>query len=238
MRNAAILPALALLAGCAERQAGTGADARVADRVAAETAAAEDPRILVACPEATNYAPPDWPLEPGDVVTDRQKRGLIVKHASQWGLAVVWVASESGLGGAIPFGAGFVDLDTRASQYVGHLPLVPWGNYTLAAELPEALQGVVDAGVDRFDGAAIADRIGDRIRAAFGVGVVANEYAHVYANRKVVEWVEGYIDDPAYPEPPMRSERLERVEKYAPGRPVLEVVREERSRWYGEGVSW
>lgn len=68
MRNAAIIPLLAVLA-CAERLPETGADARAAGRVAAETAAAEDPRILVACPEATNYAPPDWPLEPGDNCT-------------------------------------------------------------------------------------------------------------------------------------------------------------------------
>lgn len=111
---------------------------------------ADHPRVMLASPEITNYAPPDWPLEPGETVTDLQWRGLEVEHGSRWGIAVVWVVGESGA--ALPFVAGF-DYDWT-NTYVGHVPkrLDQYGPGVsgyhsvadLESELPASLRGVVD----------------------------------------------------------------------------------------------
>ena len=119
---------------------------------AAVEAAATDPRIMLASPEATNYAPPDWPLNPGDEVTRRDWVKLDLRYGNHWGMAVVWVVSERGLPGALPFGAGFAFPKRPGDHpvtYVGHVPMRPvngkdrvWAR-AMERELPESLRGVV-----------------------------------------------------------------------------------------------
>ncbi len=100
MRTAAILLTLAALAACAAPP-----DPKSGVREAAEEAAANDPRIMMADPAATNYAPPNWQLKPGDRITNDDWYQL--PYDPDLGKAVVWVVSESGLPGAVPFGAWF-----------------------------------------------------------------------------------------------------------------------------------
>ena len=126
------------------------------DLAAAEAAAAEDPRILLAPPEAANYAPPDWPKRPGDLVTWRELRGLEDRFEDHWGLGTIWVASESGLPGALPFVAWFAH-DPEVSRersmsthvYIGHMPTkAPLGgdfyDDFFERDMPAALRGVAD----------------------------------------------------------------------------------------------
>ena len=69
--------------------------------------AAQHPNILLASPEATNYAPPGWPFEPGQEIS--QRAAWDVWAGKRWGATkhpepVVWVVSRSGPEGALPFG--------------------------------------------------------------------------------------------------------------------------------------
>ena len=109
MRAAAILLTLAALAGCRERPGPSGTAPKPSHDAVTVALEADYPRVMFADPEATNYAPPDWPLEPGDRITRDQYNRLLSKHSDDydWGDAVVWVVGESGPAGAIPFGAWF-----------------------------------------------------------------------------------------------------------------------------------
>ena len=129
--------------------------------------AAGHPNILVASPEATNYAPPGWPLEPGDVVASNEwgrEDGLGKEGAPSWeqlhwqwggwsGLAVVWVIGDSGPAGAKPFGAKFGYHDDGTTTYYGHAPvtfgydplsLSSWKRESIEEEIPPPLRGLVN----------------------------------------------------------------------------------------------
>ena len=97
-----ILPAvLAALSACAPVDDGM-------NRPSADPRAAAEPNLVRASADVANYAPPDWPLKPGDRVTSEEWDGLIGRFYGGFGSsfhAVVWVVSESGAAGAIPFGA-------------------------------------------------------------------------------------------------------------------------------------
>lgn len=174
MRTAAIPLAAAVLAACAEhsgRKAPAPAD-RAVDEAVAAAVAADYPLLMRADPEATNYAPPGWPFEPGARISHEQLVDLGRFGRDDWDReAVVWVVSESGLEGALPFGAVYTndpDHDpcaeiayeecmrtmawARQDQiYHGHVPVRArhWaGDYTDLSELeellPPSLRGRID----------------------------------------------------------------------------------------------
>jgi len=103
--------------------------------------AAQHPNILVADPEATNYAPPGWPLEPGDIVaaTPEGREDGYGKEGvpswkelawdwgwtgEGWGMAPVWVVGDSGPSGVQPFAARFGVIESGTKTYYGHAPVV------------------------------------------------------------------------------------------------------------------
>lgn len=253
MRNPAILLTAAALAGCAERQAGTAADAGAAVRAAAAAAAAADPRIMTACPEATNYAPPDWPLEPGDVVGDLEFSRLLREHYDDLGTAVVWVAGDSGLEGAIPFGAGFLPVDETGTRrdgrgshemYLGHLPAVRGAtDWDFANEniLPDALRGLLDgAPVPGYESNVVWRRVKDRINAVRGsAAVVLGDFVVLVRPRNLAAAVAG--------QPRWKAESIAE-NGVTPGGPLwrragfegdaIEEAVAARALWYGEGASW
>ena len=127
--------------------------------------AAGHPNILVASPEATNYAPPGWPLDPGDVVAANVwgreyglgKNGALSwveldrQWGGRWGLAVVWVIGDSGPAGAKPFGAKFGYQDDGTTTYYGHAPVTinpnpfgAWRREEMKNEIPPPLRGLVN----------------------------------------------------------------------------------------------
>ena len=144
--------------GC-DRWAGGGAQA-----------VADDPRVMMASPEITNYTPPvaQWPLKPGDRVTPYDLQKIWTAFDDEWHrTALVWVVSESGPAGAIPFGAWFTsehgllphrDPKTDPSHYHymyrGHFPVKAFGNGVsstfekdiplMEEALPPSLRGYVD----------------------------------------------------------------------------------------------
>ena len=212
MRTAAILLTLTALAACADPPVP-----KSGDREAAEAAAADDPRIMLAHPEATNYAPPDWTLKPGDVVRTVPHPSEWTKlGSSHWGKGVVWVVNESGLGGAIPFGAGFVFHvpDRSSNTYIGHMPVQPRrGAFAgdLEEELPEALRGLVDIRVSPD-------------------GVTAERPATPYRGVRLTDWL--------YDELRLRPFRKPGGWGQGGARMFRELLEEERARYYGRGVSW
>ena len=153
MRTSATFLILAGLAGCMEPPNSSNSRAMSAGGAQLDVVAADYPKVTHASPSATNYAPPGWPLEVGDTVTEREWRRLDIKYGGRWGMAVVWVVSESGPAGALPFGAGF-DYGGIENVYVGHLP-VRFDHYgygggrgrwvpELESAVPVSLRGVVD----------------------------------------------------------------------------------------------
>ena len=167
MRNATRFTLFALaalaVAGCHERRPDALTD----------LGAALPPGVIRATAAATNYAPPDWPLNPGDTIKNdpgsessgpggyHVKLSALQKRFNDaWGTGVVWVASESGLSGVLPFGAEFVNVHPRGGGfiYVGHMPLHltrrggPRGFHHLMRpeDTPESLRGIVDPGDSRF----------------------------------------------------------------------------------------
>ena len=150
----AALAALFLFAGCDPETAPLPEAEDRREEVAADGAQPAKPApslppgILAASDSATNYAPPGWPLSPGDTVTRRERVRLNSEWGDNfWGTAVVWVAGEGGPERSLPFGAGF----TRPRRdepmiYVGHVPMRPvqWTAEQLEEDLPACLRGVVD----------------------------------------------------------------------------------------------
>ena len=114
MRNSLLvtLPGLLLLGCIGDRHTVSG----ISDAIdqAIDQVAADYPLVMTASPEMTNYAPPfsRWPLKPGDRVTPYDLQKLWTVFSDKWHrTAVVWVVSESGPAGAIPFGAWFTSED-------------------------------------------------------------------------------------------------------------------------------
>ena len=166
MRNLLAVPLTGLfLLGCIE-------DRQIVSRVsdAIDQAVADDPRVMMASPEITNYTPPvaQWPLKPGDRVTPYDLQKIWTAFDDEWHrTALVWVVSESGPAGAIPFGAWFTsehgllphrDPKTDPSHYHymyrGHFPVKAFGNGVsstfekdiplMEEALPPSLRGYVD----------------------------------------------------------------------------------------------
>lgn len=154
-----------LLLGCIEDRKTVP---RVSDAI--DQAAAADPRVMMASPEITNYTPPvaQWPPKPGDRVTRYDLQKIWTAFSDRWHrTAVVWVVSESGPSGAIPFGAWFTledgllphrDPETDPSHYHymyrGHFPVKARGSgigrsfekeiRLMEEALPPSLRGYVD----------------------------------------------------------------------------------------------
>lgn len=246
MRSALIMALLVVLAGCAERQAGTAADAGEASRAAA--AAEADPHIVMACPEATNYAPPDWPFQPGDMMKswDLHLLRQNPRYDHLLGTAVVWVVGESGLPGAIPFAAAFAAVDETGQalsreansrrMYVGHLPALGGAeDYELAKTgvVPEALRGFVlkGAAVPGYDSWRAWDRIRDRVQSVRGAAGVVAGMGKVYVRpRDLAAAAARYSGTPAL---------ANVVTRVGVGPQTLEEVKAARALWYGEdGLSW
>ena len=162
------LPGLLLLGCIADRQTISS----ISDAIdqAIDQVAADYPLVMMASPEITNYAPPanQWPLKPGDRVTTYDLHKLRKAFSDKWHrTAVVWVVSESGPAGAIPFGAWFTlesgllpHRDPKADPshfhhiYRGHFPVKAirvgvWSTFENDIELmeeilPPSLRGYVD----------------------------------------------------------------------------------------------
>jgi hypothetical protein len=186
----AALAALFLFAGCDPETAPLPEAEDRREEVAADGAQPAEPAplppvMLAASDSATNYAPPGWPLSPGDTVTRRERSRLDSEWGDNyWGTAVVWVAGEGGPERSLPFGAGF----TRPRRdepmiYVGHVPMRPlqWTAEELEEDLPACLRGAVEehrlAG-GAGGGAEAVLRAGGRVvvrgaRAAFLAGGIA-----------------------------------------------------------------
>lgn len=99
-----------------------GPDVAAAGPDAAVRAAVDaDPRIMWADPAVTNYTPPGWPFEPGDRISRSKWNSRQRVPDSHWGEGVVWVVRESGLKGAVPFGAWVTSEDGPAP---GETPVV------------------------------------------------------------------------------------------------------------------
>ncbi len=163
MRTAAVLLTLAALAACAHDPPASKAGLWEAAR----EAAADDPRIMMAHPEAANYAPPGWPLEIGQRISIWDWRRLDKQFGDAFGMGTVWVVSKSGLSGALPFVAGFVNPPRgtpRSSDpyYIGHVPTWPSSEaWHLEPDMPEALLGVVDLDDARWRSIRTSPPFGD-----------------------------------------------------------------------------
>ena len=154
------------------------ADPRSASQEHLAALQADWPRVIFASDTATNYAPPGWPLEPGDRVTHHEATRLISKFGiDAWGRrAVVWVVRDTNPTTATPFGAwfsrekGMLHGEPEPSAYHlrghklyhGHFPVraegVGHGPATfeedlerMEALLPPSLRGFVDHRRHLFD---------------------------------------------------------------------------------------
>ena len=126
--------------------------------------AAQHPNILLASPAATNYAPPGWPFEPGQEVSEDDLWDVWNKetrHAHDpRGLAqpVAWVISRSGPEGALPFGPWVDFTGDDKFRYHGHLPVYYnheriniMGCCFGTGDIPAPLRGIVDPDDHAFD---------------------------------------------------------------------------------------
>ena len=181
MRTAILLlAAAALAAGCHERPPAESASGKRPGGMNPQSGPSQEhlaalladyPRVMLASDTATNYAPPSWPLKPGDRVT-RGDASFLRAHygADEWGRrAVVWVVRENDPATATPFGAWWswehgslpgqpepvTWQDRMHHLYHGHFPVraegVGHGPDTveedfakMEAGLPPSLRGFVD----------------------------------------------------------------------------------------------
>ena len=166
MRNSLVVTLLTglLLPGCSDDRKTVSGISDAMDQVAADY-----PLVMMASPEITNYAPPvnRWPLKPGDRLTRYDLMKLWSASMDKWHrTALVWVVSNSGPAGAIPFGAWFTSEDgllphrdpetDRAHYhylYRGHFPVKAYRPRARTFEkdiklmeeaLPPSLRGYVD----------------------------------------------------------------------------------------------
>lgn len=194
MKSAPALAPMALavlvFAGCRERPPPS------VPSEASPEAHPDDPRVVSADPEAVNYTPPGWPLEIGDTVTEREFEDLCWAFCESRGLAVVWVAGDSGT--PLPFSASFAFLGdeytpvgTGLHVYVGHdgpQAILPGYGLTKAygnaptTRLPSSLRKTVETDGDwSFLFPRIAEVGFDRWD--------AEEYAWWKAEEKRGDWV-------------------------------------------------